>query len=323
MKSESIREDNYVHGIVWNIRIRQALESLKKIELLLHRMRFSGPYTEFQLEERLDAKIVRNPYYKKNLRMPNYRTMACTKHHGLLLTFFLDPIMGMDAPQCLIEVSSPKQGYLICLNTLLPGLNVSSAEYTADLFCDGVNNVRNLFEVLPRYCYVPNAKEINIYNGFSKCYSPASKYNRSAYWGDYTKAYERGEKKKKKKDKGWLKTNCDRVRMEFTARKDLLKRKNIYELDKFVRDCKFNEIFSKRFNPMVFKGSIELPREIDSYTLIQGHEFFHEEYIRAKTKGIKNRYQYMSPARPLCNLKKEINELAIGFDEKWRQRLKT
>jgi hypothetical protein len=323
MKLENIRENNYVHGIVWKIRIDQALESLKKIELLLHRFRFSGPYTEFQLEERLDGKIVRNPKYKKNLRMPNYRTMACRKHHGLDLTFFLDPIKGMDLPQCLIEVSYPTQGYLICLNTLLPGLKVSSAEYTADLFCEGENNVRNFFEVLLRYCYVPNAKETNIYNGFSRCHSPSSKYNRTAYWGDYTKAYERGEDSKKKKNRGWLKNSCDRVRMEFTARKDLLKRKNIYELDNFVRDCKFNEIFSKRFNFKVFVGSGQLPKEIVSYTLIQGHEIFQEEYIRAKTKKIKNRYQYVSDVKPLCNLKKEINELAIGFDGKWRQRLKT
>lgn len=323
MKLENPREDNYFHGIVWNIRMEQALESLKNIELLLHRFRLNGPYTESQLKERLDAKIVRNPEYRKNSRMPNYRTMACTKHHGLSLTFFLDPIEGMDLPECLIEVSSPSQGWLICLNTLLPGLNISSAEYTGDLFCVGVNNIRNFFEVLLRYCYVPNAKEINIYNGFSKSYSASSEHNRSAYWGDDVKGYERGEDKKKKKDKGWLKTDCDRVRMEFTARKALLKRKDIYELDKFVKDCKFNEIFCKRFNPMVFVGSGQLPREIDSYTLIQGHEVFQEEYIRAKTKGIKNRYQYMKPAKPLCSLEKEINELAIAFDARWRQRLKT
>jgi len=308
-------------AVDWEKRKRQAVESIVDKKLFLHRCRFSGNYTYGELQNRLGAKIGIVKTYDKNLRMPNYNTMAFIKEYlGIDLTIFLDPIEFTNIPRCMLELSYPTQEYLMCLNLLLPGLKCSSIEYTNDLFCLKTTHVQRLFEVLFRYCFVPYLKFPSFFNGHSAKYSSSTNLNRTAQFGPF-KIYERGEDKKSP-HRGWTWRELNRVRREFTADRELLKRKDIYELERFIADCKYSEIVPKSYSFRVFNGSDRLPGETDTYALIEGHESFQLEYIRAFEDGIKNPYQYMTKAKVLNELKRELDQLAIHFDQRWRERSK-
>ena len=308
-------------GVNWLKRKREAVESIVDKKVFLHRCRFSGSYTYDDLSARLGKKLGINKAYDKNSRMPNYNTMAYTEHFGINLTIFLNPIETINAPKCMIELSYPTQEYLMALNLLLPGLKCSRIEYTNDLFCLDAMSVRRSFEVFFRYCYVPYVKIPRIFSGHSAKYRNSSKVNRTASI-DHVKIYERGNDKKGP-HKGWTQRELDRIRIEFTAPRELLKRKDIYELEKFITDCKFSEVVPKSYSFSVFTGNKRLHEETDTYALIEGHESFQLEYIRAFDDGIKNPYQYKNDAKVLNRLKRELDQLAIQFDEKWRQRSKT
>jgi hypothetical protein len=304
----------------WKRRKRQTVESIVAKKVFLHRCKFSGSYTYDDLSARLGKKLGINKAYDKNSRMPNYNTMAYTEHFGLNLTIFLNPIETINAPRCLIELSYPTQEFLMALNLLLPGLKCSSIEYTNDLFYLDATSVRKSFEVFFRYCFVPYLKIPRILSGHSAKYKNSSKVNRTARI-DPVKIYERGADKKGP-HKGWTQRKLDRIRIEFTARRELLKRKDIYELEKFIADCKYSEIVPKSYSFSLFTGNQRLPCETDTYALIEGHESFQLEYIRAFDDEIKNPYQYKNDAKVLNRLKRELDQLAIQFDQKWRHRSK-
>ena len=111
--------------------------------------------------------------------------------------------------------------------------------------------------------------------------------------------------------------------MEFKASRNYLLRKGIDKLKDLIINSKFSEIMPKNYHFKVFNGSDSLPNETDTYTLIEGHEVIQKEYVDAHSNGLRNPYQYMKDAMVLRKLKRELDQLAIRFDEDWWNRFKT
>ena len=304
----------------WLIKKGRAFDNIEKKELFLHRHRFSGNYIYADLTRRLEKKFKIDRSSTTLKRMPNYRTVGWIKHMGFDLTIFLEPIQ-INMPKCIIEVSGPTHGYLLCLNELLSDLKTSFVEYTMDLYCPDLNSVQNLFDVLIRYCYVPYAGEPYIFSGHKSPYQRPSGLNRTCYFLNL-KIYERGPDDKRF-EKGWKRKHLDRVRVKFEASRSYLKGRGIEKLEDLIIDCKFSEIMPKNYHFKVFDGSDILPNEIDTYTFIEGHESIQKEYVDARSNGVRNPYQYMKDALVLRKLKRELDQLAIRFDEDWWNRFKT
>ena len=221
-------------------------------------------------------------------------------------------------PECFVEISNPSLEYLIELNEAVPDLSIHVLEYTLDLYCSSSGAVRRLFNVLPKYYYVPHARKVS---GPRHRNKQSRKSNRTLYISKL-KIYERGKDKEKMGD-GWSKSELDRVRIEYEATQDFLSYNGINSLNDLIADCKFEKIFLKRFKFKVFRNSGQLPKENDEYEKENGLECFQKEYLKAKRLKIENMSQRIKDALGFDSLKKSVRRKVKKFDKNWREKLNT
>jgi hypothetical protein len=221
-------------------------------------------------------------------------------------------------PQCFIEISNPSLEYLIELNGAVPDLSIHVLEYTLDLYRSSSGAVRRLFNVLPKYYYVPHARKVS---GPRRGNKQSRKSNRTLYIGKL-KIYERGKDKEGMGD-GWSKNELDRVRIEYEATEDFLSYNGINSLNDLIVNCNFEKIFLKRFQFKVFRNSGQLPKENDKYDKENGLECFQKEYLKAKRFGIEYMSQRIKDAPEFESLKKSVRRKVKKFDKNWREKLNT
>jgi len=308
----------------WEYKKSSALKRIREIEVLLHRHVFDGNYSYTELEERLDSKIKIEGRKSENYRSDYYRKTGYIWFKGERLRIFWSRKTRL--AKCKIEVSGPRQEYqaefqeyLAKLNEALPNLRPHSIEYTLDPYCYNPTDVRKLFKVLVRYFHVPGTR--NRHLGFPKRPSPNSlqswKLNRTCHMKDW-KIYERGEDDTSLRP-GWNRRNTNRVRMEFTADRDILEKYGINRLEDYLRDCHFEDIFLAEFQFKVFRGSNMLPKENDSYAKKGGHESFQQHLIESRMRGRpRNPNQYKVDDPGFDKLKKRVVRKIRKFDRDWR-----
>jgi len=203
------------------------------------------------------------------------------------------------------------------LNESLPDLNISSIEFTLDLYCSNLEAVGRLFNVLLKYCYVPRYSNLKFHRGHSLKNRQIPELNRSYYIGKL-KIYERGEDKTPWGE-GWHRSELDRVRVEFTANSEVLRKNGMNSLEDFIANCNFERIFLKRFQFKVFKGSSQLPKENDTYALVCEHESFQKQLIDARNLGRPiNPNQYVADAPGFETLNKQVIRLIRKFERDWQ-----
>lgn len=226
----------------------------------------------------------------------------------------------------MFSVVGPTQKDLYYLSFTIPGIEVSSVEYSIDMFCENYKKVSALFYILRRYMYFP-------YRDKTVCKGGAfggieSERTENCAWFIWDKAhgakcltvYERGSDDKKD-GAGWKIEDIDRVRVEFVAKNKtkVFKNNGITKLSDFVKNPHFHKIVSDKFDFRRFKSSSQFPKDWDDFNAPDNSgylECFQEEYISAKQK-CKNVSQCIEPATNLLKLRKRMLSHMIAFDDKW------
>jgi len=294
----------------WERKKSLALGEAGKKDVFLHRHVFKGNYTYNELEERLGRiKILSGEGY--NYRWRHYSDTGMIWHNKRKLRIFVnakEPYM----PSSFIEISNPSLEYLIELNEAVPNLSNHLLEYTLDLYRDSSGAVRRLFNVLPKYYYVPHARKVRGPRGRNK---QSNDFNRTIYIGKL-KIYERG-KDKEKMDDGWRRSELDRVRVEYEATEGFLSYHGMNSLNDLIVNCNFERIFLKRFQFKIFRNSGQLPKENNKYDDEHGLECFQMEYLKARKLGIDRLDQRIKDDPEFDSLKKSVRRKVKKFDKKW------
>lgn len=299
----------------WEERKLRALEEISKKRAILHRHIFTGDYNYKEISKNI-GQIKIQADKGSNYRKRNYAGMAYrTINENRLRIFYhrLAPVL----PKCIIEVSSPSREVLIRLNESLSGLNLSSIEFTLDLYCSNSVSVGRLFNALLKYCYVPSCRIVRFHRGHSPRNRQTRRLNRSYYIGKL-KIYERGEDKTPW-GQGWYRSELDRVRVEFKANSELLGNNGMNSFEDFIANCNFERIFMPRFQFKVFEGSSRLPKENDTYALVNGHESFQQQLIDARDRGRpKNPNKYVKDAQGFEKVREQVLRKIRKFDRDWQ-----
>jgi hypothetical protein len=308
----------------WEFLRRGLLHDIEKIEARLHKIKVSGDYSYNQLNSIIGPlKIDENFIPEK--RHPYYRTKMMKNVSNFNLNVFINPVDYV--PACQIEIK-PKsdlsidthQSFLIWLDELFPELNSSLVEYAVDLFCEDSSSVQHLFRSLRNTLYTPYQRDAKLIGGnFGK---HGKRMNYTYHLGEDKKVYERGDDDKKEDD-GWSEDDLGRVRLEYTARREPLKRLNIYTLSDLIRAPKFYEINSRKWYFRRFVKSDKLPKPWEAYTAEDENGnigSFHKEYLEQK-KTRKNISQYTENVAIMSDLREALLEAMIEFDKRWEESL--
>lgn len=297
------------------------LPSIKNIKVRIHRIRLTGHYTFRDLEELGNLKV--NDQYRPSDRMKHFEKHAFLRFRDRKLTVILHPDVGY-LPQCIIEMSYPREKLLLALNKKLAWLNVSYAEYTIDLFFNNSDDVKKYFRLLYRYVYFPYQKVFTLHS--DKKLSDSTRDTNAWVFTKRMKLYERGPDKKKKINGGWLLNGVDRIRIEFKASWKDLRKHGLTSLEMFSMDPKFELMLKNKFSFKRFKKSStnNLPSEYEKYTAkdSKGHSgSFQNQYLLAMEKGnIENMSQSIEDVYELMLLRDQIYHKIKERNKKWESR---
>jgi hypothetical protein len=300
------------------------------IEAKIHRAGFSGDYEYQDLAERFGTLKIDETYVPQE-RMPNYKTKALVHTEMGNLAVFLNQIKPF-LPKCLIEISNPTRDFLIELSRLFPNLKVWSIEYALDIYCCDPMEVENLLWLLKRYLYVPYKRSTKEYGellfqvgdtvGVRRTSPQTDESQRDQKHGqdveapvfraENLKAYMRGPDELKH-GKSWFWEDVDRVRLEFTATGDRLRRHNIRSLKDFIRAPRFKTVCENLLNFKRFVGhSRRFPKEWEGYN----SGSFQQEHIQRR-RGVKNLSQYIRDAKGFEGFKSTLVAAMEEFDRRY------
>lgn len=298
------------------------IEDIVRIEVKIHMICLTGGYQKKGISDFFD-KLAFKKYDID--RFENYEYGAFKKLQGGFLTVKASPLEGY-LPQCIIETTNPTHEMLYCILKKFPELSVSKAEYTVDIVYSSPQDVRKYFYLIRRYAYFPHVRKKNIILLTHHKNLKRSAVNMSLYAGAI-KIYERGKDDHKtvynKLDKGWSYDDLDRVRIEVTAKREILKKNGLRNLNNFVESVKFQKIFMKRIH---FKRFIEsakkVPNQYAYYRTkdIKGHSAALYAEIEGAKKIYKNPLQYLKNVKKFEIFKKILVSHIKEFENNWSKR---
>lgn len=296
-------------------------DDISKIKIRIHRFRLSGPYLWSDLDGKI-GKLKINEVYNASERMPNYKKNAFVRFKNRNLSVFLNPKEGT-LPQCIIELSYPYQKLLSNLQSELPRLKVSFAEYTIDIFFENHKNVKKYFNLIYRYIYFRNQKEMVLHS--NKELDDDSRKINAWVFTDKMKLYERGPDKKINKGGYWLLNDVDRIRIELKAKWRDLNSNGLNNLELFLKNPLFTSLLKNRFKFKRFKSSVNnVPSEYDDYYVkdSKGHSgAFQNQYLYLKDrKYVKNISQSIEDVPELLPLYYRILSKIDLREKKWLQK---
>jgi DNA-directed RNA polymerase delta subunit len=130
---------------------------------------------------------------------------------------------------------------------------------------------------------------------------------------------------KQKKILGWEVNDLDRVRMEYKAMREKLKKKGIYTLSDLIENPRFMNFNEDRWKLRQFKRTKQLPRMWQDYSEQDKYSFagtFQLEHIRAKDK-VDNVAQYRKNIPEISFFEKKLDKVMLLFDDMWDGRAHT
>lgn len=249
------------------------LSRITSIEVMLHRVEMCGPYLYWQLGRRLPPITVIND--NDDLSYPGYRKISAVNNFmGRKLTIRTNP--PEDNPRkSKLTIIKPKKEHIGFFADNFNRYSMVSVEYTLDFKCGNPSEARNLFNLLKRYMYVPYCRPAGL-----KFYDNGGNQsiNRTLRYGS-SKLYERGpDKKMIGARQGWYFQDIDRVRWEFTAKRDQLKEKDVYSVSYFYQNPNFNDMLRfkggrSRFRFVMFdEKRPDITKEWDIYYPTHEHQ---------------------------------------------------
>ncbi|EMS78446.1 hypothetical protein [Desulfotignum phosphitoxidans] len=317
--------------------ISRVLRNIHKIKAHIHTGKFSSDYSFNEVRKALgNFKITDNNYNK------NYERAAIRNTKKQLFKLFFNN-QKPGVPKTYLEI----YGKTLCHSTVkdlyqkLPHLRVSQLEYTIDLFCNNHEEVAYLFYILRRHLFFPYAKSTSMSGGryslldLNRSTNAVFEINyKSRIWA--AKVYERGpdgpnNQTAVKRRKRWKHLDCDRVRIEITAKRKKLKTKNTATIEELFNSPKFTKMLGfqnsqrSHFNFKCFKSHKDLPKFYEEYSTTDAngnYECFQEEYFNAKNTFITNSSRLIEENTELNSLKKRIVKSVESFDKTWIQKTK-
>ena len=214
-------------------------------------------------------------------------------------------------------MSNPTPFILLTLLDKFKMLQLSSVEYTIDLFCSNPDEVRDLYFLFKKYMIFKRKK-----NNYFKIYcDEESNLNYSFYIDERLKIYERANDNLRQNE-AWKFDDLDRLRLEFTSNKYYLNKViKTGSFDDFIDNCKFESfifyLFFKRLFFMKFKqpNKKHLPKETELYKIgkeKQNHNCI--MYYKLK-KNIS--FNYLTESNEFKQLINKIIDQVKAFNEEW------
>jgi hypothetical protein len=316
---------------VLNRTLLDAIRKIQKITPMIHRVKLSGKYKYKNFEDKF-YKIKEDYKYKENPKRV-YLKKTWIRINGHQGDVYFMPEKGY-YPQCFIEFSltdvSSKE-ILLELNEYFENLQMSLIEYAIDFnfgYKPAKENVRFLFLLFVRYLYFQKQNNPSLFytprQNFTYYFSEKKNYKIYERGFDATKKAYNGMSSNDKKVEGWSYEDINRVRIEFTL--DGSERLNIMglkELDSFLKDCKFFNVYKKIINFKKFKDRTwNLPKEWKAYgTSFDGNflDSFQKIYNHHKDKKtVENICQSVTDDKAFDNLKDTIFKKIIDFEKRWK-----
>ncbi len=308
---------------------RYAIDDIVDVKARLHRIKlFPEKFvfgTSYDCFKKIFPNLSINKSFVSDKRMPHYNKHLIVKNDTCVLNIFIKRSESF-LPDFLIELTPKEELSLIdykkhlsCFNELIPNLQVSSVEYTLDIFLRSPRDVENLFTLAKRSIYVPYKNDAKFYGDHSVKLGKNIRFNFTFKCGDDVKMYERGPDNKKTID-GWSYDETDRLRFEHTANRDKLRNHEILLLTDLIKNCKFTELNEKIYQFKHFTSK-KLPQisDWDSYSTenFEGHSgAFQLEYAYRRLFH-KNIRQQMGDVKEFEPLKIMLSEEMIAFDLAW------
>lgn len=287
-----------------------------KIESKIHSIKLSGNYRKGELEDILGPLEADEKYYRvKNRQYSDKYNVTIDNFRIVVLTMPLKPYLPQSSinitPPDGISVKEHKTFLVKKINDSLPGLNLSSIEFTTDIYDKDPSRVGTLFDVITKNVFIPKQRKKPVI--LPKSEILRKKRNRTMKIGKH-KIYERGNDKDRK-NKGWNREDINRVRMESTISRGQLKKYGLYCLADLLQSPKFYEINKDIWHFRVFKASNSknLPDELDDYP----HETYLGEQLEARKRKVKNLDRSFNKDMGFKDFKYDLLNAMKLFDAKW------
>ena len=297
-----------------NSNILKTLSQVERIEPKIHQIHFSSQfhYTNFPFSAD-DFEKVMTPY-QVSIKSKTYRDGLFLEYSGETIEVRYDQKNRESG--FYIIMSNPKPFILLCLMDKFKILNLSSVEYTIDLFCSDSSTVRKLYYLLKKYLVLKYKRK-----QFIRFYENKPEFNFSNYIDDKFKIYERGNDNLRLENNAWRFDDIDRLRLEFTANRYYLKKiLRIRNFDDFIDDCRFNSfisyllfyrIFFMKFDP----SQKHLPKETETYGIGKKPENQNCIMYYKQKKNIP--FNNLIESDEFQQIKYKIIDEVRLFDEEW------
>jgi hypothetical protein len=300
------------------------------IKAFLHKIVLSGDWGHsrgyLQRIKDVDGPLHQDREFKPETRMPNYQRKYIRQSRNFEIIVFSDPI-NYCAP-FVIEVYPKEKASVRALMQLLCALNsslgliyVTSIEYAVDLYCHDRDSMQRLSCILKRFLRVPYQRKAKLFGEDCIQWGNETRMN-AVYKAGGTKVYERGPDGKKKKKGGlpyWDLEACDRVRLERSFPRKLLKPTGISTLNDLIQHAKFKELNGEVYRFQCFEGSRKLPRIWEDYTTPdeKGNKNCLQYEINHGRQQVKNLNQYLKDVRAFDSLRVAVKEAMKRLDNEW------
>jgi len=253
---------------------------------------------------------------------PRYRRTYVKWMPTYFVKAFCVPISKYDST-CLVEfcpretLSLPYfKNALIHLDKRVP-LKLSRVEYGVNLFCDSPEKVERLFQAIIQNLFVP------CYEGTTTklwknlvIQGDIYRYNRYHRIGGVRRVWERGPDKKREQYKYWPYRTLDRVRLQYTAKGTVLRKRGLDGLEDLIADPQFPSIIAGKWRFKQFTSD-RLPKPWEYKTKGSDGQCFLPIYHIAR-KHIPNICKFTEPIPEFSVLQKRIMKEATRFNERWK-----
>lgn len=332
--NDGAREAHALH------RIRHAIDGIQResgdpadwssplrINAFIHKVVLSGVWGNLQEDYNKLWKIFKgrlhvDETFLSTERMPNYRKRWIQQSPEFQINIYADPIPPK--PPFLIEIIPTELAAINDWKKLLqffhlrfPSMKVSTVDYAIDEHCHDFRAAEILFRTHLRHLYVPYQRRVNFLGGDLVHYGDRTRMNSVCRIGD-VKTYERGPDDKKKGE-GWIMADVDRVRLEYSAPRRILKTRGIFFLPDLIRQPRFYEINKNIYKFMHFEGTKKLPKLGQDYMTPDKDGnigCFQLELIGHKDT-IKNIRHYMKQTKDFDGLRAALFDAMRRFDFEW------
>jgi hypothetical protein len=321
--SIKITEDFHekIHKDLFRQDLCTIIHEISSCNVRLHRLVLSGDYLYSKCIKALGKLKIDNTFVRKE-RCPYYQTKSIKQYKDFYLNIFAFPVAPI-YPLCFIEVHPktdlPVQTYKKFLKELdsdMPYLKVSSVEYAIDLFCNNPEQTGSLYWLIRRCLYLTHQREAKTLDSTQiEKHGKTIERNEVYRVGGKFKVYVRGHDLIKK-DGGWNLENINRVRMEHTAKRTLLRENGIELLPDLIKDSRFLDVNKGKWQFKKFEGSKKLPKFWQQYST-QDDNGFAGSYQAEHIKAPKTMRQYSKGIDEMTPFVKKLEEAMSGFDNEW------